>query len=76
MYSAPKGTVLKGLDGYKRLAPAEPGDPAFIMGGYFLLAGLDDGERDLVTFSKRVMRRAWRVRICVMPPGTKARTIA
>jgi hypothetical protein len=57
-----------------------------MMGGYFLLAGLDDGERDLVTISAepsltvgllpRITRRAWRVRICVMPPGTSARTIA
>jgi hypothetical protein len=50
----------------RQLAPAH----------YFLLAGLDEDERDLVTLSKRVMRRAWRVRICVMPPGTSARTIA
>ena len=50
--------------------------PAACATHYFLLAGLDDDDRDLVTFSKRVMRRAWRVRICVMPPGTSARTIA
>src|SRR5882724_4922154 len=68
------------------------------MGDYFSLAGLDDGVRDLVTFSTdasgppltigllprcwtgglppRITRRAWRVRICVTPPGARARTIA
>src|SRR5438309_12014965 len=69
------------------------------MGDYFLLGDLDDGERDLVTFSTepfltvglvprtierfltigllpRITRRAWRVSICVRPPGTRARTTA
>ena len=70
----------------KRLAPTEPRDPAFVMGNYFLLAGLDDEERDLVTVSTepslpvglllRITRRAWRVSIWVRPPGTSARTMA
>src|SRR5713226_5454281 len=44
--------------------------------GYFLLTSLDGEARALVTFSRRMTRSAWRVSICVRPPGTSARTIA